>query len=192
MSQDDKIIEGQESETNIKGYDTEPRWYVVHTYSGYENKVKTDLEKTVKNRELEDYFFEIVVPMEEQIEIKDGKKKVNLKKVFPGYVLVKMIVTEATWYIVRNTRGVTGFVGSGTDPIPLTEKEIRQMGFDVASIKFDYMVGDSVRITGGSFDGFIGTVQEINKDKNKVKVSISMFGRETPIEVDFSQIDKIN
>lgn len=192
MSQDDKIIEGQEPETNIKGYDTEPRWYVVHTYSGYENKVKTDLEKTVKNRELEDYFFEIVVPMEEQIEIKDGKKKVNLKKVFPGYVLVKMIVTEATWYIVRNTRGVTGFVGSGTDPIPLTEKEIRQMGFDVASIKFDYIVGDSVRITGGSFDGFIGTVQEINKDKNKVKVSISMFGRETPIEVDFSQIDKIN
>lgn len=192
MSQDDKIIEGQEPETNIKGYDTEPRWYVVHTYSGYENKVKTDLEKTVKNRELEDYFFEIVVPMEEQIEIKDGKKKVNLKKVFPGYVLVKMIVTEATWYIVRNTRGVTGFVGSGTDPIPLTEKEIRQMGFDVASIKFDYMIGDSVRITGGSFDGFIGTVQEINKDKNKVKVSISMFGRETPIEVDFSQIDKIN
>lgn len=192
MSQDDKKIEGQEPETNIKGYDTEPRWYVVHTYSGYENKVKTDLEKTVKNRELEDYFFEIVVPMEEQIEIKDGKKKVNLKKVFPGYVLVKMIVTEATWYIVRNTRGVTGFVGSGTDPIALTEKEIRQMGFDVASIKFDYMVGDSVRITGGSFDGFIGTVQEINKDKNKVKVSISMFGRETPIEVDFSQIDKIN
>lgn len=192
MSQDDKKIEGQEPETNIKGYDTEPRWYVVHTYSGYENKVKTDLEKTVKNRELEDYFFEIVVPMEEQIEIKDGKKKVNLKKVFPGYVLVKMIVTEATWYIVRNTRGVTGFVGSGTDPIALTEKEIRQMGFDVASIKFDYIVGDSVRITGGSFDGFIGTVQEINKDKNKVKVSISMFGRETPIEVDFSQIDKIN
>lgn len=192
MSQEDKKIEGQEPETNIKGYDTEPRWYVVHTYSGYENKVKTDLEKTVKNRELEDYFFEIVVPMEEQIEIKDGKKKVNLKKVFPGYVLVKMIVTEATWYIVRNTRGVTGFVGSGTDPIPLTEKEIRQMGFDVASIKFDYIVGDSVRITGGSFDGFIGTVQEINKDKNKVKVSISMFGRETPIEVDFSQIDKIN
>ncbi len=171
----------------------EPRWYVVHTYSGYENKVKTDLEKTVKNRELEEYFFEIVVPMEEQIEIKnDGKKKVNLKKVFPGYVLVKMIVTEATWYIVRNTRGVTGFVGSGTDPIPLTEDEIRQMGFEVPTLKFDYSVGDPVKITGGSFDGFIGTVQEINKDKNKVKVSISMFGRETPVEVDFSQIGKIN
>ncbi len=171
----------------------EPRWYVVHTYSGYENKVKTDLEKTVKNRELEDYFFEIVVPMEEQIEIKEGnKKKVNLKKVFPGYVLVKMIVTEATWYIVRNTRGVTGFVGSGTDPIPLTEDEIRQMGFEVSMVKFDYSIGDSVKITGGSFDGFVGTIQEINKEKNKVKVSISMFGRETPIEVDFSQIGKIN
>ncbi len=170
----------------------EPQWYVVHTYSGYENKVKTDLEKTVKNRELEEYFFEIVVPMEEQIEIKEGKKKVNLKKVFPGYVLIKMIVTEDTWYIVRNTRGVTGFVGSGTDPIALTEDEIRQMGFEVSMLKFDYNIGDSVKITGGSFDGFIGNIQEINKDKNKVKVSISMFGRETPIEVDFSQIGKIN
>ncbi len=168
-----------------------PRWYVVHTYSGYENKVKTDLEKTVKNRELEDYFFEIVVPMEEQIEIKDGKKKTNLKKVFPGYVLVKMIVTEATWYIVRNTRGVTGFVGSGTDPIPLTEQEIRQMGFELANVTIDYAEGDSVSITGGSFDGFVGTVQEINKDKRKVKVTVSMFGRETPIEVDFSQVTKV-
>ena len=168
-----------------------PRWYVVHTYSGYENKVKTDLEKTVKNRELEDYFFEIVVPMEEQIEIKDGKKKTNLKKVFPGYVLVKMIVTEATWYIVRNTRGVTGFVGSGTDPIPLTEQEIRQMGFELANVTIDYAEGDSVSITGGSFDGFVGTVQEVNKDKRKVKVTVSMFGRETPIEVDFSQVTKV-
>jgi len=169
----------------------EPKWYVVHTYSGYENKVKTDLEKTVKNRELEDFFFEIVVPMEEQIEIKDGKKKTNLKKVFPGYVLVKMIVTEATWYIVRNTRGVTGFVGSGTDPIPLTEEEIRQMGFELPSVTIDYSLGDSVSITGGSFDGFVGTVQEINKEKHKVKVLVSMFGRETPVEVDFSQITKI-
>lgn len=169
----------------------EPKWYVVHTYSGYENKVKTDLEKTVKNRELEDYFFEIVVPMEEQIEIKDGKKKTNLKKVFPGYVLIKMIVTEATWYIVRNTRGVTGFVGSGTDPIPLTEAEIKQMGFEIQNINVDYSVGDSVSITSGSFDGFIGSVQEINNDKHKVKVLVSMFGRETPVEVDFSQVTKI-
>ena len=169
----------------------EPRWYVVHTYSGYENKVKTDLEKTVKNRELEDYFFEIVVPMEEQIEIKNGKKKTNLKKVFPGYVLVKMIVTEATWYIVRNTRGVTGFVGSGTDPIPLTEKEIAAMGFELPNIKIDFSEGDSVSITRGSFDGFVGTVQEINEDKHKVKVLVSMFGRETPVEVEFSQVTKV-
>ena len=167
-----------------------PKWYVVHTYSGYENKVKTDLEKTVKNRELEDYFFEIVVPMEEQIEIKDGKKKTNLKKVFPGYVLVKMIVTEATWYIVRNTRGVTGFVGSGTDPIPLTETEIRQMGFDISNVNVDYSVGDSVTIINGSFENFVGTVQEINKEKHKVKVLVSMFGRETPVELDFTQVQK--
>ena len=127
-------------------YDNVPRWYVVHTYSGYENKVKTDLEKTIKNRELEDYFFDIIVPMEEQIEIKDGKRKTNLKKVFPGYVLIKMIVTEESWYIVRNTRGVTGFVGSGTDPIPLTNEEIRNMGFEMAVVNVDYDVNDTVRV----------------------------------------------
>ena len=146
-----------------KDYDMNPRWYVVHTYSGYENKVKTDLEKTIKNRELEDFFFEIVVPMEEQIEIKDGKKKTNLKKVFPGYVLIKMIVTEESWYIVRNTRGVTGFVGSGTDPIPLTNEEIRNMGFETTIINVDYEVNDSVKVVNGPLSGFIGTVQEINK-----------------------------
>ena len=169
----------------------EPKWYVVHTYSGYENKVKTDLEKTIKNRELEDYFFDIVVPMEEQIEIKDGKRKTNLKKVFPGYVLVKMIVTEESWYIVRNTRGVTGFVGSGTDPIPLTNEEIRNMGFETAVVNVDYDVNDTVRVVNGPLASFIGTVQEINKEKNKVKVLVSMFGRETPVELDFSQVEKI-
>ena len=169
----------------------EPRWYVVHTYSGYENKVKTDLEKTIKNRELEDYFFDIVVPMEEQIEIKDGKRKANLKKVFPGYVLVKMIVTEESWYIVRNTRGVTGFVGSGTDPIPLTNEEIRNMGFETTIINVDYEVNDSVKVVNGPLSGYIGTVQEINKEKNKVKVMVSMFGRETPVELEFSQVEKV-
>ncbi len=167
-----------------------PRWYVVHTYSGYENKVKTDLEKTIKNRELEDFFFEIVVPMEEQIEIKDGKRKTNLKKVFPGYVLIKMIVTDESWYIVRNTRGVTGFVGSGTDPIPLTDAEIRNMGFD-APINIDYDVNDSVKVLNGPLQDFIGVVQEINKEKHKVKVLVSMFGRETPVELEFSQVQKI-
>ena len=170
---------------------TEPKWYVVHTYSGYENKVKTDLEKTIKNRELEDFFFDIVVPMEEQIEIKEGKRKTNLKKVFPGYVLIKMIVTEESWYIVRNTRGVTGFVGSGTDPIPLTNEEIRNMGFEAIVVNVDYDVNDTVRVVNGPLASFIGTVQEINKEKNKVKVLVSMFGRETPVELEFSQVEKI-
>ena len=169
----------------------EPKWYVVHTYSGYENKVKTDLEKTVKNRELEDFFFDIVVPMEEQIEIRDGKRVTNLKKVFPGYVLVKMIVTEESWYIVRNTRGVTGFVGSGTDPIPLTDEEIRNMGFEVKAVNVDYEVNDNIKVLSGPLENFTGVVQEINKEKNKVKVLISMFGRETPVELEFNQVQKI-
>ena len=170
-----------------KDYDMVARWYVVHTYSGYENKVKTDLEKTIKNRELEEFFFDIIVPMEEQIEIKDGKRKTNLKKVFPGYVLIKMIVTEESWYIVRNTRGVTGFVGSGTDPIPLTDEEIRAMGFEDVPVNVDY----DVQIMNGAFENCVGAVQEINKEKNKVKVLVSMFGRETPVELEFSQVQKV-
>ena len=178
MSQEDKKLE--------------PRWYVVHTYSGYENKVKTDLEKTIKNRELEDYFFNIVVPMEEQVEIKDGKRKTNLKKVFPGYVLIKMIVTEESWYIVRNTRGATGFVGSGTDPIPLTDEEIRNMGFENIPVNVDYDVNGTVQVLNGPLEGFVGVVQEINKEKQKVKVLVSMFGRETPVELEFAQVQKVN
>lgn len=169
----------------------EANWYVVHTYSGYENKVKTNLEKTIKNRELENFFFDIVIPMEEQIEIKDGKRKTNIKKVFPGYVLIKMIVTEETWYIVRNTRGVTGFIGSGTEPTPLTNQEIRIMGFETTQITVDYEINDSIRIINGPLINFIGTVQEINKEKHKVKVLVSMFGRETPVELDFIQVEKI-
>ena len=174
-----------------KEYDLKPRWYVVHTYSGYENKVKTDLEKTIKNRNLQDYFFDIIVPMEEQIEIKDGKSKSNLKKVFPGYVLIKMIVTEETWYIVRNTRGATGFVGSGTDPIPLTDEEIKKMGFEIQSVNVDYDVNDEVKVISGSFENYSGIVKEINKEKHKAKVLVSMFGRETPVELDLAEIEKI-
>ena len=170
----------------------EPKWYVVHTYSGYENKVKTDLEKTIKNREMEEFFFNIVVPMEEQVEIKDGKRKTNLKKVFPGYVLIKMIVTEESWYVVRNTRGVTGFVGSGSDPIPLTDAEIRNMGFDQVPVNIDYDVNDNVQVVNWPLEGFVGTVQEINKEKQKVKVLVSMFGRETPVELEFSQVQKVD
>jgi len=169
----------------------ELKWYVVHTYSGYENKVKTDLEKTIKNREMEEYFGEIVVPMEEQVEIKDGKRKVNLKKVFPGYVLIKMIVTEESWYIVRNTRGVTSFVGAGTEPTPLTDEEIRNMGFEVAPVNVDYDINDNVQIVNGALEGFVGVVQEINKEKGKVKVLVSMFGRETPVDLEFAQVKRI-
>lgn len=168
-----------------------PRWYVVHTYSGYENKVKTDLEKTVKNRELEDYFFEIVVPMEEQIEIKNGKKKTNLKKVFPGYVLVKMYMNDDTWYVVRNVRGVTGFVGPGAKPEPLTDEEIMNMGIEELDIVVDFEVGDNVKVMSGPLKDFIGVIEEINMEKRKVRVLVSMFGRETPAELEFTQIQKI-
>ena len=177
--------------SQVYDYDKEPRWYVVHTYSGYENKVKADLEQTVKNRELEDLFFNIIVPMEKQIEIKDGKKKESIKKAFPSYVLVKMIVTEATWYIVRNTRGVTGFVGSGTDPIPLTDDEIKSMGIDVEKLVFDYNIDETVRVISGPFENNIGKISEVNSEKQKVTVLLEIFGRETPVELDFSQIQKV-
>ncbi|MBO5143161.1 MAG: transcription termination/antitermination protein NusG [Clostridia bacterium] len=167
------------------------RWYVAHTYSGYENKVKDTLERAVENRGMQDIIQEIVVPMEEQIEIKDGKKKTTLRKVFPGYVLVKMILTEESWYVVRNVRGVTGFVGAGGKPEPLTDDEIRAMGFEAAPVKIDYEVGDTVKVVSGPLESFVGVVEEINLEKSKVRVLVSMFGRETPVELEFAQIQKM-
>ncbi|WP_170045810.1 transcription termination/antitermination protein NusG [Clostridium thermosuccinogenes] len=169
----------------------EAKWYVVHTYSGYENKVKANLEKIVENRNMQDYIFDIVVPMEEQIEIKDGKKKATLRKVFPGYVLVKMIMTDESWYVIRNTRGVTGFVGPGSKPVPLTDEEVKLMGVEEFTPDLDYAVGDSVRVDSGPLENFIGIVEEINYEKKKVRVSVSMFGRETPVELELTQIQKI-
>jgi len=169
----------------------EVRWYVVHTYSGYENKVKANLEKIVENRRMQDYIVDVVVPMEEQIEIKDGKKKVTLKKVFPGYVLVKMIMSDDSWYIVRNTRGVTGFVGPGSKPVPLSEEEVAKMGVEQLDTVVDFEIGDSVRVVEGPLEGFIGSVDEISLDKKKVRVAVSMFGRETPVELEFTQIVKL-
>jgi len=169
----------------------ELKWYVVHTYSGYENKVKANLEKIVENRGLQDYIVDIAVPMEEQIEIKDGKKKATLRKVFPGYVLVKMIMTDESWYAVRNTRGVTGFVGPGSKPVPLSDEEIRAMGVEEFETVVDYEVGDNVRVISGPLENFIGIVEEINLDKKKVRVAVSMFGRETPVELDLTQIQKL-
>lgn len=174
-----------------KNNNEEARWYVAHTYSGYENKVKDTIEKAVENREMQHIIQEVVVPMEEQIEIKDGKRKTTLRKVFPGYVLIKMILTEESWYVVRNVRGVTGFVGSGGKPVPLTEEEMRNMGFEGAPITIDCEVGDTVKISSGPLESFIGVVEEINLEKNKVRVLVSMFGRETPVELEFAQIQKI-
>lgn len=167
------------------------RWYVAHTYSGYENKVKDTLEKAVENRGMQHLVQEVVVPMEEQIEIKDDKRKTTLRKVFPGYVLIKMILTEESWYIVRNVRGVTGFVGAGGKPVPLTDDEIRAMGFEKLPVEINYEVGDTVKITAGPLESFIGVVEEINMEKEKVRVLVSMFGRETPVELEFSQIQKM-
>jgi len=167
------------------------KWYVVHTYSGYENKVKANLEKIVENRNLQDYIIDIVVPMEEQIEIKDGKKKATLRKVFPGYVLIKMVMTDESWYVVRNTRGVTGFVGPGSKPVPLTDEEVKNMGVEETTTYVDYEVGDNVRVISGPLENFIGYVEEINMEKKKVWVSVSMFGRETPVELELTQIQKM-
>lgn len=166
-------------------------WYVVHTYSGHENKVKANIEKIVENRGMEDVIVEVAVPTEEVVEVKNGKKKVKLKKIFPGYVIVKMIMTDESWYVVRNTRGVTGFVGPGSKPIPLTEDEVSNMGIDKKEVIIDIVLGESVRVISGPFDSFVGVVEEINMDKQSFKVLISMFGRETPVELEFSQVVKI-
>ncbi|HHY82850.1 MAG TPA: transcription termination/antitermination protein NusG [Clostridiales bacterium] len=167
------------------------KWYVIHTYSGYENKVKANLEKTVENRNLHDLIFEVKVPMEEQLEEKNGRKKAVMRKIFPGYVLIKMIMTDESWYIIRNTRGVTGFVGPGSKPIPLTDDEVRAMGVENIPIQLDAEVGDNVRVISGPLENFIGSIEEIYPDKQKVKVLVSMFGRDTPVELEYHQIQKI-
>lgn len=176
----------------------EKRWYVVHTYSGYENKVKTNLEKRVESMGMGDKIFRVLVPMEEEIETKDGKKKSVMKKVFPGYVLVEMVMTDDSWYVVRNTPGVTGFVGSsgaGSKPTPLLEEEARailkQMGMEEARPKVDFIIKESVKVIDGPFQNFIGYIDEINAEKQKLKVYVNMFGRETPVELDFTQVEKI-
>ncbi|MDO5738027.1 MAG: transcription termination/antitermination protein NusG [Eubacteriales bacterium] len=171
----------------------EAKWYVIHTYSGYENKVKDTLEMIVENRGLEDYIQEISVPTEQVVEIKDGKRKIYDRKIYPGYVLVKLILTDEIWYIVRNTRGVTGFVGpSSTHPVPLTDEELMIMGL-VQNLDpvVDYGIGDSVRIIQGPLESFTGVVQEIDSEKKKVIVEVSMFGRETPVELELTQILRI-
>ena len=168
-----------------------PRWYVIHTYSGYENKVKVNLEKAIINRGFEDVILEVKVPMDETIEVKNGKKKHVMKKMYPGYVMVKMILDDETWYVVRNTRGVTGFVGPGSKPIPLTDKEVRTMGIEDVQIKLDIEIGDNVMVTSGPLESFIGVIKEVQPEKQKVKVVVSMFGRDTIVDLDFVQIKRL-
>jgi transcriptional antiterminator NusG len=174
---------------------TAKQWYVIHTYSGYENKVKANLEHRIESMGVEDQIFQVLVPMEEEIEIKNGQRQTVNKKVFPGYVLVEMAMSDESWYVVRNTPGVTSFVGSGNRPTPLVEAEVKkilkQMGVEAPKFKLQFTKGQSVRVKDGPFAEFIGTVDEVNPEKNKVKVLVSIFGRETPVELDFLQIDKL-
>lgn len=166
----------------------EAKWYVIHTYSGYENKVATDLEKMVENRKLQDLILDIKVPTETVVEIKDNKKREVERKLFPGYVLVKMIVTDDSWYVVRNTRGVTGFVGPGSKPVPLTDEEVEALGVEKRKVEVKYSVGDNVKIVEGPLEGFMGIVDEVNLERNVARVIISMFGRETPVELELNQL----
>lgn len=175
--------------------DVDKAWYVIHTYSGYENKVQANLMRRVESMGMEDKIFRVLVPIEEEIDFKDGKKKIIKKKVFPGYVLVEMTMSDDSWYVVRNTPGVTGFVGSGNKPIPLDHEEVKailkQMGFDEARPRIAFDVGDVVRVVSGPFQNFDGQIDEVNIERGKLRVVISMFGRETPVELDFDQVEKV-
>ncbi|UQF81671.1 MAG: transcription termination/antitermination protein NusG [Mogibacterium diversum] len=168
------------------------KWYVIHTYSGYENKVKTNIEKMVEYRGMQDLILEVTIPTEDRVEIKNGQRKVKTRKLYPGYVVIKMIVNNETWYLVRNTEGVTGFVGHGSDPIPLTKEEVVRMGVEKMRIDLDVETGDTIRIIGGPFEGQMGIVEDISPDKQIVKAKVSMFGRDTPVELEFSQVGKLN
>ena len=178
--------------------DDRKKWFVIHTYSGYENKVKANLERRIHSMNMTDKIFRVLVPMEDEVEFKDGKRKITPKKVFPGYVLVEMDMDDASWYVVRNTSGVTGFVGSpgsGEKPVPLQDKEVKtilkQMGIETPKLKIDFAKGDRVKVTSGPFFDFTGIVDEIQPEKEKVRALISIFGRETPVELEFFQVEKV-
>ena len=167
---------------------SEASWYVVHTYSGYENKVKANIEKTIENRHLVDQILEVRVPMQDVVELKDGASRSVQKKMFPGYVLINMIMNDDTWYVVRNTRGVTGFVGPGSKPVPLTEEEMRPLGIHSESVQIDFAEGDSVVVIGGVWKDTVGVIQSINDNKQSATINVDLFGRETPVEISFTEI----
>ena len=169
----------------------EANWYVVHTYSGYENKVKANIEKTIENRHLEDEILEVRVPMQDVVELKNGAKKQVQKKMFPGYVLINMVMNDDTWYVVRNTRGVTGFVGPGSKPVPLTDAEMRPLGINEENVVVDFKEGDAVTITGGVWKDTVGVIQSMNESKQIVTINVELFGRETPVEISFAEVKKM-
>ena len=170
---------------------SEANWYVVHTYSGYENKVKANIDKTIENRHLEDQILEVRVPMEDVVELKNGEKKQVQRKMFPGYVMIHMIMNDDTWYVVRNTRGVTGFVGPGSKPVPLTDEEMAPLGIQRENYVVDYEVGDSVKVIAGAWADTVGVVQSINAAKQSLTINVELFGRETPVEISFAEVKKL-
>lgn len=170
---------------------SEAKWYVVHTYSGYENKVKANIEKTIENRHLEDQILEVRVPLQDVVEMKNGTAKQVQKKMFPGYVLLNMVMNDDTWYVVRNTRGVTGFVGPGSKPVPLTEEEMLPLGIKEEKIQVDLNVGDMIVVTGGAWKDTTGVINAINLQKQVVTINVELFGRETPVEISFAEIKKM-
>lgn len=167
------------------------KWYVVHTYSGYENKVKADIEKTIENRKLQDQILEVSVPVEESIEVKNGVQKAVTRKLFPGYVLLNMIMNDATWYVVRNTRGVTGFVGPGSKPVPLSDDEMKYLGINKETIVIDAEVGDMVEVTASAWEGTVGSIKAINPSKQTITIDVEIFGRATSVEIAFADIKKL-
>ncbi|MDQ6773547.1 MAG: transcription termination/antitermination protein NusG [Candidatus Dormibacteraeota bacterium] len=173
----------------------EPQWFVIHAYSGHEEKVKKNLEKRIESMDMHDRILEVFVPMEDEIEIKDGKRRHVQKRIYPGYILVKMVMSEESWYVVRNTPGVTSFVGSGNQPVALMESELKTILKQVRQepqIRVEFQVGESVRVVDGPFADFLGKVDEINPEKGKLKVLVNMFGRETPVELDLLQVEKVH
>ena len=167
------------------------KWYVVHTYSGYENKVKADIEKTIENRKLQDQILEVSVPVEESTEIKDGVQKAVTRKLFPGYVLLNMVMNDVTWYVVRNTRGVTGFVGPGSKPVPLSEEEMKYLGVNKGTVVIDVEVGDTIQVVSGAWEGTVGNIKAINTSKQTVTIDVDIFGRTTSVEISFVDIEKM-
>ena len=170
----------------------EAHWYVVHTYSGYENKVKANIDKTIENRHLEDQIIEVRVPMQDVTELKEGVRKTSSKKMFPGYVLINMVMNDDTWYVVRNTRGVTGFVGPGSKPVPLTDAEMRPLGIKTDNVVVDFDEGDTVAVIGGVWKDTVGVIQTMNHNKQSVTINVELFGRETPVEISFADVKKMN